>query len=103
MIRAVFRGEPDAYRGFEISGHAGYEEAGRDIVCAAVSSSAILTANTVTDVFFIGADASETDGRLTLALTEESTIASGLIAGLLAHLEAIAEQYPDRIKIITEV
>ena len=103
MIRAVFRGSADAYRSFTISGHAGYDEAGRDIVCAAVSSAAYLAANTVTDVFGVHADAAETDGVLTLALREHSDTASGIIAGLKAHLEALAEQYPDCIKIITEV
>ena len=42
-------------------------------------------------------------GVLTLTLREDSDTASGLIKGLRAHLEALAEQYPDCIKIITEV
>ena len=103
MIRAVFRERADALVGFEIRGHAGYAEAGRDIVCAAVSSAAYLTANCVTDTFGVRADANEANGVLTLTLREDSDIASGLIKGLRAHLEALAEQYPDCIKIITEV
>ena len=31
--------------GFRISGHAGYEDSGKDIVCAAVTSAMQLTAN----------------------------------------------------------
>ena len=46
MIRAVFF-EGENGRGFEISGHAG-GSAGRDIVCAAVSSAVYMAANTVT-------------------------------------------------------
>ena len=36
--------------GFSLQGHAGCGEAGQDIVCAAVSSAAYLTVNTLTDV-----------------------------------------------------
>ena len=36
--------------GFSLQGHAGCGEAGGDIVCAAVSSAAYLTVNTLTDV-----------------------------------------------------
>ena len=36
--------------GFRISGHAGYEDSGKDIVCAAVSSAMQLTANGITEI-----------------------------------------------------
>lgn len=39
MIRAVVnRGRSGEIIGFEVSGHSGYSEAGKDIVCAAVSA-----------------------------------------------------------------
>ena len=39
---------PDkTYRGFSVSGHAGYENAGRDIICASVSALVINTVNAV--------------------------------------------------------
>ncbi len=37
MISAVLYREDGRYTGFRASGHSGYDEAGRDIVCAAVS------------------------------------------------------------------
>ena len=36
--------------GFEILGHSGYAESGKDIVCSAVSSAAYMTENNITDV-----------------------------------------------------
>ncbi|MFQ8600843.1 MAG: ribosomal-processing cysteine protease Prp [Oscillospiraceae bacterium] len=56
MIRAVFQKSGDWFKGFEISGHAGYAGHGRDIVCASVSSAVMLTANAVTEVAGIDAD-----------------------------------------------
>ena len=45
MIHAViWQNEREECVGFQIEGHAGYEEAGQDIVCAAVS---VLTINTI--------------------------------------------------------
>ena len=46
MIQAVFYMYPDkTYRGFSVSGHAGYENAGKDIICASVSALVINTVN----------------------------------------------------------
>ena len=42
MIRAVFAHD---FSGFSLSGHAGYADAGEDIVCAAVSAMANLAVN----------------------------------------------------------
>ena len=36
--------------GFVMEGHAGYADPGEDIVCAAVSSVAYMTANTITEI-----------------------------------------------------
>jgi len=48
MIQAVFYMYPDkTYRGFSVSGHAGYENAGKDIICASVSALVINTVNAV--------------------------------------------------------
>lgn len=69
MIRAVFF-EGENGRGFEIRGHAG-GNAGRDIVCAAVSSAVYMAANTVTDVIKIHADISEQDGHLKFSVSEK--------------------------------
>ena len=46
MIQAVFYRNPDGkLYGFSLKGHAGFEEAGKDVVCAAVSALSINTVN----------------------------------------------------------
>ena len=50
MIRAEFfykKGEP---RRFVVSGHAGYAENGKDIVCASVSSAVQMAINGITEI-----------------------------------------------------
>ena len=54
MICAEFFTRPDGdLVGFRISGHSGCGEEGNDIVCAAVSSAAYMTANTVTEILSV--------------------------------------------------
>ena len=56
MIRAEFRKDGDRLSGFTISGHSGFADAGKDIVCAAVSSASQLVCNTITDHYMDKAD-----------------------------------------------
>ena len=51
MIKAVFYTENGGLSGFSLTGHAGCGTAGNDVACAAVSSAAELTCNTITDFF----------------------------------------------------
>ena len=48
MITATFLSQKDTLCGFILNGHAGDRPAGESIVCAAVSSAALLAANTIT-------------------------------------------------------
>ena len=54
--------------GFWIQGHSGYAEEGSDIVCAAVSSAAYMTANTILEVLGISADVTAEDGDMSCLL-----------------------------------
>ena len=101
MIRAVFF-FCFIGRGFEIRGHAG-GNAGRDIVCAAVSSAVYMTANTVTEIIKVHADISEQDGHLKFSVGEENDSAVAVLDGLKLHLTELSKQYPKKIKVITEV
>ena len=62
MIQVEFSVHDHAPVGFCISGHAGAGSAGRDIVCAAVSSAAYMAANTLTDVVGAQPDIALADG-----------------------------------------
>lgn len=89
--------------GFQVSGHSGIQ--GESIVCAAVSSACYMAANTITDVLLIEADISLRDGLMKLTVGEnEADRAQVILQGLQMHLEQLAEQYPDKIRIqISEV
>lgn len=105
MIKVTFNCSDDLICGFEISGHSGYSVDGSDIVCAAVSSAAYMTANTITEVLRIDADVTENDGFMSLNLSkDEAVLSSVVLNGLRLHLTALSEQFSDYIKLeISEV
>ncbi|MBQ8623730.1 MAG: ribosomal-processing cysteine protease Prp [Oscillospiraceae bacterium] len=104
MIEAQFLATKGKLKGFAIKGHAGYALFGKDIVCASVSSGVMMTANTVTEILKIKADVKVFDNEIRCGLLEDSDEASKLIEGLKLHLQLLAEDYPNTIKVnISEV
>ncbi len=102
MIRAGFRYPQSGAARFTIKGHAGFAEAGSDIVCAAVSSAAYMAANTVTEILGVQAAAEDKNGYMNFEFSG-SEEAARIVKGLELHLTMLAEQYPGCIKISTEV
>ena len=99
MISVTFRMREDSLTGFTVSGHAGVGSAGRDIVCAAVSSAVYMAANTVTDVLHCPADITVGDGLLSLDIPGDAAAAQAILSGLRLHLQALHDQYPRRVQL----
>ena len=103
MIEAEFLRYDGSLVGFSVSGHAGAGAFGRDIVCAAVSSATMLTANTITDFLFAQADVKDKGNKILLVLRDPgsamSIAAKQTIASFCKHLESLAEDYKGKIRI----
>ena len=103
MIKARFKRSRGELVGFSVSGHAGYDAEGFDIVCASVSSAVMLTCNAITEIFGISADISEEDGCISCAI-DGGPAGSKLIEALRLHLELLSEDYPENVTVkISEV
>ncbi len=106
MIRAEFFADRDGLlTGYHISGHSGFAESGQDIICAFVSSAAYMTANTITDVMGIDAEAQVSDGDMRFMVAKKDAArCRDALEGLRLHLLSTEEQYPEFLKVInTEV
>ena len=106
MIRITFFGSAGVLTGFRVSGHSGYAESGRDIVCAAVSSAAYMTANTVTEILGIDPELTADDGDMLLKVRKKTDAdrAADILNGFRLHITELQEQYPDFIHVTnTEV
>ncbi len=101
MISADFFVSTDGVlTGFCISGHSDYAEEGSDIVCAAVSSMAYLTANTITEVIGASPEIETKDGFLSLKLSEgEKKQCEIPLKGFYLQMKELVKQYPEYIRI----
>ena len=95
MISATILRRPDGeFAGYRISGHAGFADAGQDIVCAAVSCLAINTANSLQELTEDPVSAEEADGLLTVRLKAGCSEKSKLLMdSLVLGLSSIREEY----------
>ena len=70
-----------------------------DIVCAAVSSAAYMTVNTLTDIVRCQAKAEVSDGNMSFHVTTKLSEAQQILEGFKLHIEALAADYPNNIKV----
>ena len=96
MTAAMFLSKNGTLCGFILNGHAG-----KRVLCAAVSSAALLTANTITEICGCEAAIEEADGFLSLRVLDEMEKAAPHLLGLRLHLTQLREQYPKHIQVET--
>ncbi|MFO7245429.1 MAG: ribosomal-processing cysteine protease Prp [Thermaerobacter sp.] len=107
MIEAVFvRGAAGNIVEFSLSGHAGFAERGRDVVCAAVSALAQAALIGLEEVLRIDVEAEVDDdqGRLRCRIPEEAAAsrlqgAAVLTETLLRSLRSIEAGYPGHVQV----
>lgn len=102
MIIAEFLKSSDGLTAaFCIKGHSAMSEAGTDIVCAAVSSAAYLTVNTITDVLKLDPYVEVEDGFLKLVFKTRAQAlkAKAVTEGLELHLKGLEKDYPKNVKV----
>ena len=103
MLNAQFKRSRGKLIGFSVSGHAGYDIEGFDIVCASISSAVMLICNAITEVFEVKADIVEEDNLISCTIAP-CPDGCRLIESLYIHLEALSEEYPENVKVkISEV
>ncbi|MBQ4050344.1 MAG: ribosomal-processing cysteine protease Prp [Oscillospiraceae bacterium] len=105
MTKATFFSKSGKLYGFSVSGHTGYGVAGRDILCAAISSAVQMTANGITEILKKEAKVEARGATVTLQLENDpDEMSSAMIEALKLHLEVLREDHPKNIQIsCTEV
>ncbi|MEE0857877.1 MAG: ribosomal-processing cysteine protease Prp [Acutalibacteraceae bacterium] len=84
--------------GFRLKGHSGYAESGSDIVCSAVTSAALMTANTVTEILKVPAEAEAEEGNIMLRVfSKDAVTCRDVLQGFKLHMLLLEEQYSDYI------
>ena len=83
-----------------INGHAGYDDKGKDIVCASVSSIVITTINGIIEIDPDAIEYSDLDNELVIKKIKEDDTVNKLLNNMILLLENLAKDYKDYIKII---
>ena len=83
-----------------IKGHAGYDDKGKDIVCASVSSIVITTINGIIEINPDAIDYSDLDNEIIIRKLKEDDIVNKLLNNMILLLENLEKDYKDYIKII---
>jgi uncharacterized protein YsxB (DUF464 family) len=96
MVKVKIFTKGDNLYGLEVSGHAGYAEAGQDLVCAGVSSVVTGGFNALNkeDIEEVALE----EGYAKVILKENSA-SSEVLKVILIQLQTIEESYPKFIKI----
>ena len=82
-----------------IKGHADYDEYGKDIVCAAVSTMAITTINNIIALDNDSINYEEHSGLLKIRVERDTEVNNKLLDNLVRMLTEIKEQYPKNIEL----
>ena len=85
-----------------ITGHANYEEYGKDIVCASVSSIVITSINACLRIDSDSLNYKEEKDKLTINITSDNKYVLLIIENMIAMLEELTLTYKKNIKIIKE-
>ena len=85
-----------------IIGHANYDEYGKDIVCAAVTSVVITSIEGISSIDNKAIDINEKNNELNIIINKHDDITDKLISNMLKCLKEISSKYPKNIKIINK-
>lgn len=97
MTEVIYRHE-DGLHEFSCIGHACYDDAGKDIVCSAVSA---LCSALVISLAQLGYNSVVKDGEVEITVDGyDTTEIRAIFKTVMNGLDLIAEQYPKNLKII---
>lgn len=99
MIKISITRENEVITNIKINGHAGYDDYGKDIVCASVSSMVITTINGLLRLDDNSLKYEEKDGYINIDVLKHNETIDILILNLVSLLEELQNQYKDNIMI----
>lgn len=104
MIDIFIQKSGDHYTRFQVKGHAGYAERGKDIVCASVSALTISLENSLGTLSDVPIMTSQyiNGGRPSIIIPVPSDKTDLLIEAYKIGIEGVQEAYPDYVKLHLE-
>ena len=98
MIKISIKKNNDYIDEVSITGHAMYDDYGKDIVCSSVSSIVITTVNAIERID--RNSISYTEEPFSIKVEENNEITNILLENMVSLLEELGSQYPENIKFL---
>ena len=86
-------------KNISILGHANYDEYGKDIVCASVSSIVMCSVEAISQFDINAVDIKQTTNKLEIIINKTDDITQKLINNMLNCLKELEKKYPKNIQI----
>ena len=86
-------------KNISILGHAMYDDYGKDIVCAAVSSIVTTSVESIASIDDEAIDINQTENKLEIIINKHDEITNKLINTMINLLSELEKKYPKNIKI----
>ena len=86
-------------KNISILGHANYDDYGKDIVCAAVSSIVMCSVEAISQFDITAVDIKQTKDKLEIIINKTDDITEKLIKNMPNCLKEIEKKYPKNIQI----
>ena len=87
-------------KNISVLGHANYDEYGKDIVCAAVSSIILCSVEAIASFDNNAIDINQSKDKLDIKINSSDNITKKLIDNMLNCLKELEKKYPKNIEII---
>lgn len=100
MIKVEIIRNNNNIKKISILGHAMYDEYGKDIVCASVSTLVISTVNNILSINDKTIKVEQSDSKIIIEYIFKDNIIDILINNMISNLNTLASNYPKNIKII---
>lgn len=100
MIKVEIIRNNNNIKKISILGHAMYDEYGKDIVCASVSTLVISTVNNILSINSNTIKVEQNDSKIIIEYILKDSIIDILMNNMISNLNTLANNYPKNIKII---
>ena len=100
MIKIKFEYETSYIKSFKITGHANYDEYGKDIVCSSISSIAITSINACLKINDKSILAKTNDGLIDAKVNVQDEVINKILLNMKDMFKELEKQYSKNVKII---
>ena len=100
MIKVKINYDGDYIKSFKVTGHANYDEYGKDIVCSSVSSIVITSVNMALKLDENSVNAKSSEGLIEAQILIMDENINKVFANMIEMLKELEKDYKENIKIL---